>query len=137
MVADCVEVTLLVDTVNVAVVAFAATVTFAGTCAATLLLVSDTTAPPAAAGELKVTVPVEEIPPTTEVGFRETEETPAGVTDNPAVWLDPLKAAVNVTEVVTPTAVVVAVKVALLEFAGIVTLAGTWPAGLLLNRETV
>jgi hypothetical protein len=63
----------LVLTVNVAVVAFASTVTFEGTVAAAVLpLVSDTTAPPVGAGPFKVTVPVEGLPPVTVVGFRLT-----------------------------------------------------------------
>jgi hypothetical protein len=62
--------TALVVTVNVAVVAPAATVTDAGTWAtAGLLDVNATTAPPVGAGLSKVTVPVEETPPSTDVGF--------------------------------------------------------------------
>lgn len=61
----------MLDTVNVAVVAPAATVTLPGTVAReVLLLVSVTTAPPAGAAELNVTVPVEEAPPTTLVGLK-------------------------------------------------------------------
>jgi hypothetical protein len=76
----------VVVTVNVAVVAPAATVTDAGTCAtAVLLLVSVTTAPPAGACPLSVTVPVEGLPPTTEVGFRLMELRLAAVTVNVAV----------------------------------------------------
>ena len=61
---------------NVALVAPAATVTLAGTVAtAVLLLPSVTTAPPAGAALLNVTVPVEEAPPVTLVGFRLTEVT--------------------------------------------------------------
>src|SRR5947199_5816052 len=69
-------VTPLVLTVNVALVAPAATVTLEGTLAApVLLLESATCAPPAGAGPLSVTVPVEDcIPPTTLVGFSESEE---------------------------------------------------------------
>jgi hypothetical protein len=67
--------TALVATVNVAVVDPAATVTLAGTCAAVvLLLVSDMLAPPAGAAPLSVTVPVDELPPVTLVGFRVTED---------------------------------------------------------------
>ena len=59
----------LVVIVKVAVVALAATVTLAGTCAAEVLLLdSVTAAPPAGAGPFRVAVPVEEIPPTTELG---------------------------------------------------------------------
>ena len=65
-------VTLLVLTVKLALVAFAATVTLPGTCPAALSLVSDTAmpVPPEGAGPLRVTVPVEELPATTLVGLR-------------------------------------------------------------------
>jgi len=66
--------TALVLTVKVAVVAPAGTATLEGTLAAPLLLASATCAPPAGAGPLSVTVPVEESPPVTLVGFSESEE---------------------------------------------------------------
>ena len=67
--------TILVLTVNVADVAPAATVTLAGTRAAVVLLLeSATCAPPAGAGPLNVTVPVDEFPPTTLVGFSANDE---------------------------------------------------------------
>src|SRR3979490_1876516 len=67
--------TALVLTVNVALVAPAATVTLGGTvAAAVLLLESATVAPPAGAARLSVTVPVEEFPPVTLVGFSESDE---------------------------------------------------------------
>src|SRR5437867_10561999 len=67
----------LVLTVKVALVAPAGTVTLEGTVAApVLLLESRTWAPPAGAGPLSVTVPVEDCaPPTTLVGFSVSEET--------------------------------------------------------------
>jgi len=69
-------VTALVPTVNVALVAPAGTGTLVSTLAtAVLLLESTTCAPPAGAGPLNVTVPVEEFPPVTLVGFRASEET--------------------------------------------------------------
>jgi hypothetical protein len=71
MVMLVVDVTELVFTVKVAVVAPAATVTFVGTVAtAVLLLVSVTTAPPDGAAVINVTVPVEVLPPVTDAGFR-------------------------------------------------------------------
>src|SRR5467141_309539 len=66
--------TALVLIVKVAVVLAAGTVTVEGTLAAPLLLESITCAPPVGAGPLNVTVPVEEFPPVTLVGFRESEE---------------------------------------------------------------
>ncbi len=83
MVTDAVELTVVVVTENVAVVAPAATVTLAGTVAtAVLLLVSVTTAPPEGAALLRVTVPVEEVPPVTVAGLRlrDDMEAPGGFT---------------------------------------------------------
>jgi hypothetical protein len=75
MVTEVTLATALVITENVAVVAPAATVTLAGTCAAVvLLLVNPTVAPPVGAAPLNVTVPVDDVPPVTLVGFRETED---------------------------------------------------------------
>lgn len=71
IVADVENMTAEVPTVNVAVVAPAGTVTLEGTCAAELLLESATCAPPARAGALRVTVPVDDCaPPKTLVGLR-------------------------------------------------------------------
>ena len=65
-----------VFTWKVALVAPAGTVTLEGALAARLLLESRTCAPPAGAGPLSVTVPVEDcVPPTTLVGFSSSEET--------------------------------------------------------------
>ena len=56
--------------VKVAVVAPASTVTDAGTWAAAVLLeVKLTTAPPTGADAFKVTVPVDDTPPRTDVGL--------------------------------------------------------------------
>jgi hypothetical protein len=69
------EATALVLTVNVALVAPAATVTLEGTLAAVVLLLESVTcAPPVGAGALSVTVPVEEFPPVTLGGFSVSEE---------------------------------------------------------------
>lgn len=76
IVAEVVMRTIEVLTLKVALVAPAGTVTLAGTRAAPLLLESVTSAPPAGAGPLSVTVPVEDPrPPTTLVGFSVKEET--------------------------------------------------------------
>src|SRR5881394_4090627 len=71
MIATVPTVTVCVAIVNVAVVAPAATVTEVGTVAAgVLLLVNATTAPPAGAAALSVTVPVLFArPPVTVAGF--------------------------------------------------------------------
>ena len=89
------EATALVLTTNVALVAPAAIVTLGGMLAAPLLLESATCAPPVGAAPLNVTVPVEEFPPTTLVGFSESEERVgggggAGVTVSEAVLVAPL-----------------------------------------------
>src|SRR6266404_3842515 len=68
------EATALVLTVNVALVAPAATVTLDGTLAAPLLLESATVAPPVGAAPLRVTVPDEEFPPVTLVELSESDE---------------------------------------------------------------
>ena len=76
IVADVDTRTIEVLTVNVTLVAPAGTVTVRGTLAAELLLESETCAPPAGAGPLSVTVPVDDCtPPTTLVGFKVSEET--------------------------------------------------------------
>jgi hypothetical protein len=62
-------------TLKVTLLAPAGTVTLAGTLAAPLLLESMTCAPPAGAGPLNVTVPVDDCaPPTTLDGFSVSEE---------------------------------------------------------------
>jgi hypothetical protein len=62
-------VTVLVVALNVAFVAPAGTVTLVGTLTTALLSDSVTTAPPEGAGPESVTVPVDELPPVTPVGF--------------------------------------------------------------------
>jgi len=64
--------TAVVVIVNVAEVAPCATVTVAGTVAAALLDASVTTLPPAGAGPVSVTVPVDDAPPATLVGLSVT-----------------------------------------------------------------
>jgi hypothetical protein len=84
------EPTTLVVTVKVAVVALPATATLAGTCAAEVLLLDKvTTAPPAGAGPVKVTVPVEVAPPGKVVGFTVTEVRVGRFTVKDAVCVAP------------------------------------------------
>jgi hypothetical protein len=91
IVAVVAAVTVLVVIVNVPVVAFAATVTDAGTEADAVLLDSVTTAPPAGAAAARVTVPVLTVPPVTRVGLTETvDSAAAGLTVSVAVLLTPL-----------------------------------------------
>lgn len=72
----------VVETVKVVVSAPAGTVTDAGTVAAAFVLAKVTTAPVfAGALELSVTVPVDELPPATDVGFSVTLDTPSGTND--------------------------------------------------------
>ena len=86
MVTEVLAATGAVVTLNVAVVAFGAIVTLAGTlAAAVLLLPSVTSAPPAGAGPLSVTVPVDEFPPSTDVGVNDTELSVAAFTVKVAV----------------------------------------------------
>lgn len=87
IVTEALEATGLVVMVKEAVVAFAGTVTLVGTrAAAVLLLERVTTAPPDGAGPLRVTVPVEEVPPITEVGLTVTALAVAAVTVSVAVF---------------------------------------------------
>ena len=86
-------VTVLVLTVNVALLAPAATVTLKGTVAAAVLpLERETAAPPVGAGPLRVTVPVEGDPPVTLMGLSAIEESvaePGGATLSEAVMVTP------------------------------------------------
>ena len=87
---DALNATAEVVIVKVAVVAPPATATLAGACAvAVLLLDSVTTAPLDGAGPVKVTVPMDEVPPSTEVGLSLTEVSAAAVTVRVAVFAAP------------------------------------------------
>jgi len=137
MVAVAFEATAVVVTANVAVVAPAATVTEAGTVADAELLVRATLSPPVGAAELNVTVPVEEFPPTTEVGLKASEDTVGAVIVSVAVALVLFAVAVIVAVVFVATAVVVTVNVAVVAPAATVTEAGTVADVELLVSETL
>jgi hypothetical protein len=118
--------------VKVALVAPAATVTLAGTCAAAVLLLDSVTiAPPAGAAPLRVTVPVELVPPTTDAGDLVTDDNEAVVTVNVAFALPP-SVAVTTDVVVEATLRLVTVNVPVVFPAATVTLAGTVAAAVLL-----
>ena len=95
MVTEVDAATAVVFTWNVVLVDPAETVTLEGTLAAPLSLARVISAPPAGAGPLKVTVPVEDCaPPITLVGFRVSEDTVgseagAGISVRVADWLAP------------------------------------------------
>lgn len=114
-------------------------VMFAGTLAINdmlLLRVMDT--PPAGAGPLNVTVPVDGLPPATVVGFSVTElKATAGVIARDAVLLTLLYLAVIVAVLDELTTLVVTAKVAVEVPAATVMLAGTTALVLLLERVTV
>src|SRR5205814_3648006 len=106
MVAAVTTVTVLVAIVNLALVAPAATVTDVGTVAALrLLLVNATTAPPAGAAALSVTVPVLFAPPVSVAGFSVIEAS-AGLT------ISAVEAGVVRTGVGVAVAVAIAIGVA-------------------------
>src|SRR5713226_5511432 len=146
MVAEVDAVTDTVVTLNVVLVLPAGTVTLptAGTLAtAVLLLKRVTTAPPVGAAALKVTVPVEDAGPTTLVGLSASVESVTGgggagsETVSRAVLVRPPKEAEIVMVVDAVTEVVVTLKLAVVDPAATVTLAGTVATRvLLLERVT-
>lgn len=125
IVTEVVEATPKVVIVNVAVRDPASTATVPGTCAAAaLLLCSVTVMPPLGAAPLKVTVPVELLHPTTEVGVLVTDDRVGPLTVSVVVNVVPYPAEIT-TDVFVATGVVVIAKVVLLDPAGMVTLGGT------------
>jgi hypothetical protein len=118
-------------------VAPAGTVTVAGTVSAVVLLLASVTMnPPAGAGALIVTVPVTAVPIRPDVGFTDTAETAGGVMVTVAVFELPDRVAVTVTVVETLTGFDVTGAVIDVAPDGMVTLAGTLAAALLLERVT-
>jgi len=136
-------VTTLVLAVNVALVAPAATVTLAGTRATVVLLLESTIcAPPVGAGPLKVTVPVEEFPPTTLAGLTVNDVGVGagggtGLTVSDAVLLTPPRVAEIVTVVDALTTLVLTANAALVAPAAIVTLAGVRATTVLLLESAI
>jgi hypothetical protein len=111
--------------VNVPVVAPAAIVIVAGTVALLPVAVRAIERPPVGAGPLIVTVAVEVAPPRTDVGFKDTPVTPAGLTVSVADAVAEPVAAVIEGVAAEATAPVVTAKVVVEEPAGTVTVAGT------------
>jgi hypothetical protein len=130
--------TALVAIAKLAVLAFSGTVTLAGTVATALPLESETTTPPGVAGAVSVTVPVDDVPPTTDSGLRLRLET-VGLfewTVRIAVRLTPSALAVMTDELVPAVAPVVIVNVAVVAPPTIVTCAGTVATALPLESAT-
>lgn len=140
-----------VEIVNEAVKAPAATVTFGGVTATVLLEDRLTRIPPEGAGPLKVTVPVEGVPPINEVGVSPRLDNPTGgVIVSVAVAELPPEEAVITALVLVETGVVAIVKVAWVAPPGTTMKAGVVaeqlpllsvtmspPAGAALDKDTV
>jgi len=121
-----------VVTANVALVAPAGITTLAGTTAAGLVSERVIVAPPGGARPVRVTVAVELLPPTTEVGFRVKVDSAAGFTVSTAVFT-PFRVAEMLTGVVAETPLVVTVNVPVVAPAAIVMAAGVLAAAVLLE----
>ena len=128
--------TLEVVIVKVAVLLPAGTVTLEGSCAAVLLSDSETTIPPLGALPVSVTVPMEELPPVTEVGLTLTELRATGLIVKVVCTVFPLKVADSVDVTVLVTVLVVTVKLPVVEPAATDTLAGVCAAELLFVSAT-
>jgi hypothetical protein len=87
-----------------------------------LLEERSTVAPPAGAGPLKAKIPSEPVPPVTDGGLRVIDFAVGGSIVKPAVLVLGDNVADIVSDVADDTALVVTVKVALLEPAGTETL---------------
>ncbi len=114
------EETPVVVMLKVAVVAPPATLTLLGGTAAELLEASVTVTPAEGAATLRVTVPVEEVPPATVFGDTLTLLRLVGSRLSVPFTDVPLQVAVSVTGVLAVTAVVVMLKLAVVPPAGIV-----------------
>ena len=110
---------------KIAVVAFAGTVTDAGTLTSGFALINVTTVPPAGAGVCNVTIPGVESPPVTLAGVNVTVRiTGAAITSVPE-RVTPLSVARIAALTFAATACVVTVRAAFTAPAGMVTFAGT------------
>jgi hypothetical protein len=130
-----------VVTVNDAEVAPPGTVTLDGVTVVEELSPSDTTVPPLAAGAVNVTVPVDDVPPTTVAGFRlrPDSDAPAGAGSTVITLKSvvPFSVALRLNDVVPEPGCVAIEKFALVAPAGTITLAGTLAdVGIWLPRST-
>lgn len=130
IVTDVACATAVVVTVKAALVAPAGTVTLVGSVAAVESSESETTAPPAGAAALNVTVPVELLPPTTLAGLSDTAESvgpvvPAALSVSVALFVAFWYDAEMDTVLVDVTCPVLTVNVARVCPAGTTTLFGT------------
>src|SRR5206468_6581706 len=89
-------VTAMVDIWKLALLWPAGTVTLTGTVATVLSVESATATPPAGATRFRLTVPVEELPPMSAVGFRQVAEKSGGGGGDPGGFT------VSVADRVTP-----------------------------------
>jgi hypothetical protein len=126
----------VVDIAKLALVPPAATVTEVGVVALGSLDPSATTQPPVGAGPLNVIVPVDGLPPVTDVGLRDTVTGTGGAILRFAVTVAFCALAVIVAVAVADTADVVIEKVAVVDPAETETVAGTTARGLLDERLT-
>ena len=126
MVATAVVATGTVLILNVAEVDRPRTVTELGRVTLLRLLDRETTLPPSGAGPVRVTVPVDWVPPTTEEGLTDTPWTSTGRIERTCDTFLPFADAVTVDEVFDVVRSVVTVKAPELAPAGTVRLAGTW-----------
>jgi hypothetical protein len=128
---------LEVITVNVTAVLPAGIVTVFETAAIEELLDKEITIPPTGAATVIVTVPVDDLPPTTDAGLKVTDLTAGGLTVKVADAETPFNVPVTLTLVALETAMVFVVNVAVLFPAATVTDAGTVPTLELLDSFTI
>jgi hypothetical protein len=126
------DATAVVVTVNVAVVAPEATLTVAGTVALVLLDDSEIVNPLGPAAADRVIVPVELVPPVTDVGLKPRVHVGTSTVSVALADWPPAEAPI-VLVVLVGTPMEVTVKVAVVAPAGTVTVAGTVAAAVLLD----